>query len=256
MILILAALDIEINSLKKVCKAKRVKGVNGHSKIFIGKCFEKELMMAVTKMGKQNAKKAGEYVFENYSFDAVINAGFAGSAQENFRVGDVVICRSCKIANDQEFSTGMLTETIKSDERLLRIARELEDKGDYNLTEGDCFTALRIITEPEMKKQIGKLSDVSVIDIEGYWFAAASRDRNLPFLAIKSISDAVDEKMTDFNFLFEEKLTMLGKFFRYVLILLMPSRLKAILRMRKNCSVAERNLVDVLCGLIPKVGVD
>lgn len=256
MILILAALDMEIYSLKKASKAKRAIGVKSRARIFNGRYFEKELMMVVTGMGKQDAKKSAEFVFDNYRFDAVINAGFAGSAQENFRVGDVVICRSCSIADDQEFSAGVPTGAIKSDERLLRIARELEGKGDYALIEGNCLTAPRIITEPEMKKQLGKLSDVSVIDIEGYWFAAASRERNLPFLAIKSISDAVDEKIADFNFLLEEKLTMLGKFFRYVLILLKPSRLGAISRMRKNCAMAERNLADVLCGLISKVGVD
>lgn len=253
MILILTAAEMEIRSLKRASRAKKVRGT-GKFRIFNGNYFDNELMVVVTGMGKQNAVEASQLAFENYEFDAVINVGFAGAIRSGLKIGDVVICRSCGIAGDPEVSSRMAANTVKSDEHLLQAVRRLKDY-DRKLMEGDCLTVPWIVTESAEKRKLGRSSDADVVDVEGYWFAEAADRQRLPFVAIKSISDTLEEEIPDFNFLLEGNIPLLQKFISYASILLRPSGFRAVLRMYKNCAKAEKNLADLLCSLISGTGV-
>lgn len=135
--------------------------------------------------------------------DLVVNMGTAGTVRH--QVGDVFVCR-CFVDRDMQKLSALGVECeIDSSELLAQRGYCLDWQG-----EGVCNTGDSFLTE---------LSDVSgdVVDMEAYAQALVCRAKNVPFIAVKYVTDVIGQNSVKH---WEEKLADarkgLGEFFEQI----------------------------------------
>lgn len=135
--------------------------------------------------------------------DLVVNMGTAGTVRH--QVGDVFVCR-CFVDRDMQKLSALGVECeIDSSELLAQRGYCLDWQG-----EGVCNTGDSFLTE---------LSDVSgdVVDMEAYAQALVCRAKNVPFIAVKYVTDVIGQNSVKH---WEDKLADarkgLGEFFEQI----------------------------------------
>jgi hypothetical protein len=95
--------------------------------------------------------------FSQQTFHKILLMGLCGSLSSQFRVGDVVIYRDCLYAstNELEYCDRQIVQNLKKNLKArTKIVRGL--------------TSDRLIWSAEEKRQLGKLYDADVVDMEGF----------------------------------------------------------------------------------------
>ena len=187
--------------------------------------YESDYAVAVCGgMGAEYGRRAAEAVIMKYSPEIMISAGVAGALVPELRVGDTVFPAVVIDARD-----GSRHESAIRDAALGKtpLARTI------------------LISSPDVagadrKQQLAKTYGAHVVDMEGASVARAAQIHNLPFLAIKAISDEVNFELAGLN-----RFIRNGQFQTKLLIFYLLPRpwlwLKMI-RLARNTQLASQNL--------------
>ncbi|MDD4879379.1 MAG: hypothetical protein PHR22_02850 [Candidatus Omnitrophica bacterium] len=151
------------------------------------------LVLAKSGMGAENAGKTAEDIIKDFKPDLMISAGFCGGLSKDLKVGDVVVS-------------------------------DLEDR--------KLFCSPRPLFTCEEKTAAAQREGAIIVDMESEAVSSAAKRHNVPFIAVKAVSD-----------------TLLDDLPRSFLQLLWPPRL---LRLKKNVDLASRNLAEFLLDYINK----
>ncbi len=179
MLALICALDEEMAGLKKVLPAKQV-GANDCAVFRAGS----DCLLVRTGMGRDKAERAARQALSTSPVDAVVSFGFCGALKRELEVGELVLV-SAQCAETHELS---------GDARLLALAAWVFPQAPR--LKG--VTAARLVTTPEAKRGLGLASGAAFVDMEGYWLAKLAAEKGLPFLAVRSVFDALDTDMTLF----------------------------------------------------------
>ena len=129
--------------------------------------FEGDRAVAVASgMGPERGRRACEAVIALYAPGEVISVGFAGALDRTLRVGDVFTPRSVIDSRD-----GSRTDTHTGKGSLIS------------------FTS---VAHREQKARLAEAYDAIAVDMEGASVAQGAEKHNLPYRAVKAISDEVD----------------------------------------------------------------
>ena len=122
---------------------------------------------------------------------------------------------------------GAVAATLVSSERMLCTAR----------------------SKNELRERLG-LEGPAAVDLETAAIAAVAAEYGVPYLAVRAISDTVDESLPmDFNEFRDAK----GRIDRFKVVgqaLLRPRTIPALWNLRRRASLCSRRLADIVCGLI------
>ena len=141
-------------------------------------------LIVISGPGPKRVQRATHYLLACHS-SPIINIGVAGALAEDLEAGDV-LCPS--VIKSEE---GALD--IDSSQRL-QLEKVLRPSG-VPLTKGNLFTALRVIASPEEKKRLHEIHSCQAVDMEAYHCGAECLRENVPFFAIKAISDRANESL-------------------------------------------------------------
>jgi nucleoside phosphorylase len=133
----------------------------------------------VTGMGMENARR-GTQAAINSDHKACIGAGFAGALRPTLKIGDVLVPRAV-----QELGR---SKTLECSQNLLVAAcenRAIEAKM--------LLTANRVIETSEEKKRLSPFAEA--VDMESFATISVARERNVSCVAVRVISDRLDEDM-------------------------------------------------------------
>ncbi len=198
MIVIFSALEDEVKEFKKQINPKR--SLTSNSILFYEGNFDrKDCLLAITGMGKSRAERATLEVFGNYSVSSVISTGFGGALNYKTAGGDVVVYS--ELVSTTMKNNGR--ETIHSDPELVSLALRVADKSKIRLLPGKGVSAIKVYDSADSKRRLGERYGADMVDIESYWIGQITGTRKLPFIAIRSVFDAVNddlkvlEKVTD-----------------------------------------------------------
>lgn len=155
---------------------------------------DKELIMLYSGVCKVNATIATQILIDKFQVDYIINSGVAGGIDTQIKLFDTVVATH-SIYNDvaedilTEFHPYLKSNYIESDRFLLEKARELkEDRVFY----GVITTGEKFIVQDEREEIIKKFNPLAV-DMETTAIAHTCYVNNIPFIAIRSITDTQDE---------------------------------------------------------------
>ena len=191
--------------------------------------YESDYAVAVCSgMGAEYGRRAAEAVIRKYSPEILVSAGVAGALVPELHVGDTVFPAIVIDASD-----GSRHESAIRDAALGKtpLARTI-------------LISSPNVAGSEQKKQLAKSYGAHVVDMEGASVARAAQIHNLPFLAVKAISDEMNFEVGELN-----RFIRNGQFNTKSLIFYLLPRpwlwLKMV-RLARNTQLASHNLCSWL----------
>ena len=210
MIAIIAAMDEELDALKKLMSDVREKDMDGFF-VLEGKIEDNDVVLWKSGVGKTYAAISTTLIIKNYHPEYIINIGSAGSLRHDIRPGSVVIPVVCAY-HDVEvpgwpkgFKDGRRTYYL--DEKLINVSKKIANRNTYygNLVSGDSFIYLKEQTD----KILNEYPDAFCSEMEGTSIAQTADALKTPLIIIRSISDVTVEEGNEISF--EEFLPVAAK---------------------------------------------
>ena len=181
---ILSALPQELKQTVRNLKITRK--VRDPFKIFFAEHPFHEIILIETGMGSHNAEAAFEHVLAKHSPDFIVSMGFGGALYNGAEVGDLVYASRVFDIGEKMEGAIELPDAAGMFGRL---------SGKISVQEGSILTLRRFMKKTEIK-QIMPQIPLPVCDMETFPLARLSTHKGLPFLAIRSITDRVDEEIS------------------------------------------------------------
>jgi adenosylhomocysteine nucleosidase len=242
MLALTAAVEEELGGVRRKMAAVETIDQNGW-RLFLGRYGGKQILLAQTGIGQIKAEAATRFLLENYPVSAFISFGFAGALLPDLEVGDLIVCERLHCGYAPAGG-----EPLHSDpELLVRISR---CRCAATPVLGSSVTVRRLVAETEAKKALGIAFRAQVVDMEGYWIARLAAAWQIPFLAVRAVSDTLTQSLPRFDrYLSPDGELSRGRAMFYSLF--HPYELAKLWRLYLNGRRASANLTDLLGGLIP-----
>lgn len=199
---IMGAMKEEINYFvahSKILKKEKYAGIT----FYVGKLSGKDVVIALSGIGKVNSAVATQLMIERYNIDALIFTGLAGSLDNKHSIGDIVLATSL-IQHDFDLTAfgrklgeiPKLGVEFKSTE-LLNSAIEKSFKRAFTtspkLFKGIIVSGDTFIAEKKRAMKLKELFQASATEMEGASVAQVCVMNKLPFVILRTISDSADE---------------------------------------------------------------
>jgi nucleoside phosphorylase len=203
MLIIFGALKIELNNIIQSARIKEKIRLNGVS-IYSGILEDKDVIIVLTGMGKENAIKAVDILFTQKEIVKagsinILITGFCGASRTGLKVGDLVaykrvmdITRTGNIKENgqlQKPSFHVISDSIYT---------SLENKG---IKLAICGCTGHVVSTPEEKRTIFLKYGVEVIDMESYWLIEELIKKEIPsgrISCLRAISDDSHGKLPQY----------------------------------------------------------
>ena len=150
----------------------------------------RDVVVVITGIGRRSGEVTSLLV-KDYKLKLLLFCGFGGGAVGSLRRGEAVICQSIlrpepegEIFGDGHFS--------------LLAARALTLSG-IPFSWGRGLTVPRFISEPKEKAALGEKYGVQVLEMENFWEAEVAFLCQIPFVAIRFISDTSKDRSPHFE---------------------------------------------------------
>jgi adenosylhomocysteine nucleosidase len=147
-----------------------------------GKLGSREVVIVDGGVGQRAAARATIEAIKFYQPKWVISAGFAGGLNDGLRRGHIVMADEVVNLAGQRLSVG-----LKLDPQSLA--------GMKGLHVGRLLTVDSLLRQPAERHRLAGEHQAIACDMETYAVADVCRQHNVPLLAIRIISDAVDDEL-------------------------------------------------------------
>jgi adenosylhomocysteine nucleosidase len=145
-------------------------------------------------IGKECARIAAEMTIHCYRPDLIISSGFAGGLQPDMHAGDIIVgTEILDLRKDQR--TRLQWDLTHKPVQPARIHGE--DTPGLRVHYGKLLTTDEMVLRAENKARIGKATGALAVDMETSAVAAVCAARKTDFLAVRCITDKVDENLPD-----------------------------------------------------------
>lgn len=195
---IIGALDEEVEGLIAECKLVNKSAMLGTT-IYECKRGERDLVIARAGIGKVNAAICAQFLIDRFNCETIINVGVAGGIGEGVKINDIVISTDC-VEHDFDGGEGvsiiprMDTSVFVASKKLLEAAKSAaEDINGIDIHFGRIVSGDQFIDSAEKKNWLVKTFGALATEMEGAAIAHTCYVNKIPFLVIRSISDAADE---------------------------------------------------------------
>jgi len=158
-----------------------------------------DIVIAYSKIGKVFSSLTATTLIEKFGCDVLLFSGVAGAINEDFKIGDVIV--ATKLAqHDLDITAfghpfGYVPEGsvyIETDKKLLNLSKEVAKELNINLKEAVIATGDQFIANNDTKNWIKQTFKADAIEMEGASVGVVCDALGVPFLIIRSISDAAD----------------------------------------------------------------
>jgi len=175
-------------------------------------------------IGPEAGRRAAEAIIVKYAPEIIISAGIAGALVPELKVGETIFP-----ATVVDIEDGSRRET----------AIQASPVSNTALGRTIVISATEV-AGLEQKERLGKSYGAHAVDMEGAAVARAAEVHNLPFLAIKSISDEYDFEVPDLQKFIRDSEFETTRFALHVA--LRPWLWLPVMRLAHNTRIASENL--------------
>jgi adenosylhomocysteine nucleosidase len=190
----------------------------------------------VTGMGPENARRAAETAM-SVPHTFCISSGFAGALRPAHKVGDILVAQAVwQIGKSKtiESAAGLVTRAHQDGAKCVDVF----------------LTSERVVGTIKEKARLAPFGDA--VDMESFAILSAARERNVPAVAIRVISDGFDQDMpVNFSTAIDQKgRVMTGAIVRE--IVRHPVVVPALIRLGRESRAAAESLANFLESYIEK----
>ncbi len=197
-IAVIGAMEEEVAPL--LPKLRDVRSLKaGGGKLYAGVLDGQEVVLLQSGIGKVNAAMTTTLLLERFHCELIINTGAAGGLAADLKVGDVVIAEELVYSDvDATAFSYAYGQVPQMPQRypvaagLLAQARKLVRRGvrQEQIVTGLITTADSFISDPERAMSIvSRFPEAKATDMEGAAIAQTAYQFDVPFLAVRAISD-------------------------------------------------------------------
>jgi adenosylhomocysteine nucleosidase len=237
---IFSAFPQEIKETVRNLKAVKESGTHPFP-LFLAEYLSKKVVVALSGMGSMNAETALEYVCVRYDPEFILSLGFGGALYEGAKIGEIIWSGRFFLVGED------LMETLESTGAIEALGKV---SCDFSIREGSILTIEKWTAKSEIKKFLTPGISFPVCDMETFFLAKLSKKKGLPFMAVRAVTDLVDEEIPpEFLSVSDETGTyQMSRALR--LVFSKPTLLKNIIRIGRNSGVASNNLSQFVKALI------
>ncbi|HKF53488.1 MAG TPA: hypothetical protein VKB26_14325 [Candidatus Acidoferrales bacterium] len=191
---------------------------------------EAQVRVALTGVGGVRAKKVAGAAL-GWRPDICVAAGLAGSLREEYRVGQILAARDV-----MELESSRI---VAMDEALLRSAQACGAE-----TVDRLLTASTMITSAEGKKRLGRMA--AAVEMESFSVLTEAAAHGVPAIAIRAISDDVDEDLPmNFDGILDESGNVIKSKIASAIVQA-PHKLPGLVRLGRRSRGAAAKLAEFL----------
>ena len=242
LICIIGAVKEEIVAIQKAMIVQETRHTRSGS-FWTGTFAGRSVLLVRSGVGKACARDALLQVCERFVPSLVISMGYAGGVVPCLNIGDFIVADKVL-----EFVSGGIEDWTRKRETIeIPIERFPVDD---TVLRGGLLTVDEVISKPEHKSALGKNHPVLAVEMETSALARLAREKQLPFLSVRAISDTVDHELPDFSTMQNEK-GEVSKLKAGWHVLTHPDSLKSMIELRENSRKATACLTRFLSRFIP-----
>lgn len=157
----------------------------------------RELLLAKTGMGPENAEAAARQLFEEVPVGAALSLGVAGGLSQELQTGDLIVGDRLILRRSSgqvlHGEKGTMPESFPCDAGLQEPAMTAIRNAGHRHHLGPILTVDRIVLTAREKRALAAESGAMAVDMESAAIASAASACSVPFLAIRGILDPVQE---------------------------------------------------------------
>ena len=222
--------------------------------VYRGKLGGKECVIVQTGMGRLRAEGATQYLLDHYPVTAIVSRGFAGALTPELAIGDVVVCATMRCAAGFPAEEGD-SGACAADANLLALALQVSQDVTARSCVGSGVTVMHLDASPQRMQELRQTFRAEIVDMESYWIARMASVRQIPFIAVRSISDTMQQGVQPFDRIMTSDGRLLWK--RAVLCFLShPQYLVNVFTLFKNTRHARTTLTAFVTDLVLRTGRD
>lgn len=198
---IIVAMEEEKEAIQELFENFEIKEIYD-LRFYIGKIDEKKCILTQSGVGKVNAARTTQVLLDHFKVDMVINLGVAGAINNSLEVGDIVIAKEVvqhdfditAFGHSKGYITGVGNSVICDRDIVNKLEKRIKEipEKKYNVKLGIVATGDIFCTEIYMKDKIRSKFKADVVDMECGAIAQVCYLNNIPFIAIRSVSDTPD----------------------------------------------------------------
>ncbi|KAB0671559.1 phosphorylase [Oryzomonas sagensis] len=243
-IAIITAMPEETRACLKAAKTAEPLKV-GRFKAFLCRAPERNLLLVESGMGFKNAAAAAEALLEEYRPALLISAGFCGGIAPELRVGDVAVSRElCIVANGAVQPVPVAIAPAAHN----FVARQ--SASGARVFAGLFASTPSIMAKKELALLLPPGAPCPVVEMESAAIAIVAAENGIPFMGIRTVSDAADEELgfsldefTDHNLRIRPHKVALT-------ILRKPWIIPQLVRLGRNSRIAADSLSHAMARLL------
>jgi len=202
---------------------------------------QRQVVLMASGAGRVRAAKAAEAMISGHRPAWVIAAGFCGGLSPALARHDLVLADALLDAAGNRLELD-----------LARIGEEIRSRRGVHV--GPLLEVEQIVRLPDEKQSLGEKYRALAADMESLAIAEVCRRRNVPFLAVRVVSDAVDERLpAEVEYLLKQKSRTAQLGAALGAILNRPGSFKDMLRLKENALIASDRLARLLSAVIRHV---
>lgn len=242
-VVIAAALPMEVSGILGPGTFK--KAYIGSLKYYRGDVRGTDAALFVSGVGDIAAYETAKAACSALPLTAYISVGLSGALSPVLKPGDVVLGELVRSV------AGSATVEYRTDPALLAAAKKSSPIGGRPVT-GQLLCSPTVIVTSGEKMQAAGSSGCIAVDMETAGAARAASEAGVPFMAVRVISDALDEDLpVDFNrFTCNGKMDYLSLIFH---VITHPGTILPLIRLGRNSRLAAKNLALTLGTLLPDI---
>lgn len=205
-ICILAAVREELSGILRQMAVSSKQKI-GRADLWSGAWQGRPLLLVRTGVGKRCAFLALSDVLAAHTPGLIVSIGYAGGTDPALRVGDLLLAEKILEPPPGEFHAGGMqapAQEFEVDASLAARFAEVAPPEGAALHRGALLTVGEVVTEPEKKQALGARYDACALDMETAALARLAREKDIPFLSLRAISDAADDALMDVSPFLEE----------------------------------------------------
>jgi nucleoside phosphorylase len=181
----------------------------------------------------------------------LISLGFAGALTSDLEIGDVVACSTVRRASGFGRDEGK-AEPYAADANLLALAASGPRDGSKRFLAGTCVTTPGVVSGARAKQELSREFCAQVVDMESYWIAGVASSRRVPFIAIRSVSDRLQDDLRAVDHILDSEGSVRWK--RVMpYFLLHPHHLPSMFTAFRNMRRAESSLTAFISDLVTRM---
>jgi nucleoside phosphorylase len=162
--------------VREVCRQLKLRLLDARDQIWGADLNGHVIRLCLSGMVPAVSEERVDRFLDSQKLDLMLCSGLSGALKPNIVVGDVVV--------------------QSADETLTRVAESALKERDIPFHVGSLVTVSSPVLTPEARRSLAKKSGAIAVDMESQTIAALCRERGIPCLAMKGVSDGIDDDLS------------------------------------------------------------